>query len=355
MLKTVVDPTLPPFRVQAYGAGVQSSALMMLWALEEPMERADGTTWRGFFPQGRPDLVAFADTGAEPSEIYANVEMARALVEAAGVRFEVVTNGDLANPPKASTGTQGIFVPLFTVSTEGRWEPHTTPVDPFNLPRWIELRDMLDARADATLQAEFNAIPTEETKVWVPPGEHGQLRRQCTSRYKIEPIVALSRSLAGNRPIEMWLALSSDELQRLKTSPSDSMQYYYPLVFDQENAADPEYYEYAHLAPVNRSQCAQYLVDLETKPAKSACVFCPYRSEWSWARQRADDPVSFEQACQYDERMRDVRPGYKLYVHRSRIPLRDVVFEANDVRTLALFDDVDMSQSGGCEEGYCGL
>ena len=28
---------------------------------------------------------------------------------------------------------------------------------------------------------------------------------------------------------------------------------------------------------------------------------------------------------------------------------------ANDVRTLALFEDVDMSLSGGCEEGYCGL
>lgn len=171
----------------------------------------------------------------------------------------------------------------------------------------------------------------------------------------MDPILALSRSLAGNRPIEVWLAISSDEVNRVKTSPSDSMQYYYPLVFNQENPDDPQYFEYAQLAPINRNDCVQYLTAVDTKPAKSACVFCPYRSQFAWAKMRADDPISFEQACEYDERMRDARPGYKLYVHRSRTPLRDVVFEASDVRTLALFDDVDMSQSGGCEEGYCGL
>lgn len=105
--------------------------------------------WRGFFPGGTPDLVCFADTQAEPNEIYSNVEEARALVEAAGVRFEVVTAGDLANPPKASTGTQGIFVPLFTVSTEGRWETHTSPANPFDVARWTELRDRLEMRSTA--------------------------------------------------------------------------------------------------------------------------------------------------------------------------------------------------------------
>jgi len=352
---TTIDYNLPPFRVQAYGAGVQSTALLALWALEEPMERHDGSTWRGFFPQGRPDLVCFADTQAEPSGIYDNVEEARALVEAAGVRFEVVTTGDLANPPKASTGTQGIFVPLFSVSTEGRWETHTTPVNPFEVTRWTELRDQLELRTDKVAQREFDAIVTEERKIWIPPGEQGQLRRQCTGRFKVDPILTLSKTLAGNRPIEMWLALSADELQRLKTSPSDGMQYYYPLVFDQENAVDPNYYEYAHLAPINRNDCVRFLVELETKPAKSACVFCPYRSEWAWAKMKVEDPESFEKACEYDERMRDVRPGYKLYVHRSRTALRDVIFQGNDVHTLALFEDFDMSLSGGCEEGYCGL
>jgi hypothetical protein len=42
-------------------------------------------------------------------------------------------------------------------------------------------------------------------------------------------------------------------------------------------------------------------------------------------------------------------------VHRSRTPLRDVRFEASHPQTLDLFGEADMSASGGCEEGYCGL
>jgi hypothetical protein len=55
------------------------------------------------------------------------------------------------------------------------------------------------------------------------------------------------------------------------------------------------------------------------------------------------------------ESLRNARPGYHCFVHRSRIPLREVVFEASAPHTMALFENMDMSQSGGCEEGYCGL
>jgi hypothetical protein len=53
--------------------------------------------------------------------------------------------------------------------------------------------------------------------------------------------------------------------------------------------------------------------------------------------------------------MRDARPGYQCYVHRSRTPLRTVAFEASNAHTLDLFGSIDTSLSGGCEEGYCGL
>jgi hypothetical protein len=58
--KASFEPSLPPFRVHAFGAGVQSTSLLYAWALENEEEpRADGTMWRGFFPQGRPDLALF--------------------------------------------------------------------------------------------------------------------------------------------------------------------------------------------------------------------------------------------------------------------------------------------------------
>jgi hypothetical protein len=70
---------------------------------------------------------------------------------------------------------------------------------------------------------------------------------------------------------------------------------------------------------------------------------------------KREDPESFERACEYDERMRDARPGFKCYVHRSRMPLRAVAFQASHPQTLDLFGETDISVSGGCEEGYCGL
>jgi hypothetical protein len=354
--KASFEPSLPPFRVHAFGAGVQSTSLLYAWALESEEEpRADGTMWRGFFPQGRPDLALYADTQSESRAIAASVDEARAHAAAAGVPFEVVTAGDLGHPKVASTGTQGIFVPLFTVSCEPRWVTSTTPVDPFAIARWTQLQAIAETRGrTAAENAEFDAIATHDVDVCIPAGEEGQLRRQCTAVYKIDPMMKRIYELAGDRPIEVWLGISVDEAERLKTGPNDRVRYVYPLVFNQERSAGQEA-DYANLAPMNRNDCIRHLIDLDTIPAKSACVFCPYRSEYAWAQMKREDPESFERACEYDERMRDARPGFKCYVHRSRMPLRAVAFQASHPQTLDLFGETDISVSGGCEEGYCGL
>lgn len=353
--KASFDPSLPPFRVHAFGAGVQSMALLCAWALEsEDFARSDGSLWRGFFPEGKPDFAVYADTQSESPAIAEAVDVARSLCAAAGVPFEVVTAGNLGIPKVASTGTQGIFVPLFTVSTEPRWVRSTTPVDPFAITRWTELEEIEATRGRTVAeQREFADIETQGVAMCIPAGEEGQLRRQCTSVYKIDPMMKRVYELAGNRPIEVWLGLSVDEPDRIKTGPNDRVRYFYPLIFNQNSNATQG--EYSELAPMNRNDCVRHLSELDITPAKSACVFCPYRSEFAWAKMKLEDPDSFERACEYDERMRDARPGYKCYVHRSRTPLRSVVFEALTAMTLELFDAINTSLSGGCEEGYCGL
>lgn len=64
-----------PFKVLAFGGGVQSSALLQL-CIEGRFER--------------PDAVIFSDTGSEMPETYAQVERAAAAAAAAGIAFEVV-------------------------------------------------------------------------------------------------------------------------------------------------------------------------------------------------------------------------------------------------------------------------
>ena len=62
-------------------------------------------------------------------------------------------------------------------------------------------------------------------------------------------------------------------------------------------------------------------------PVQSNCVGCPYHSDAEWA---ALTPEEFEDACQFDEAIRDKhlhasrRKDFKLYLHRSLTPLRDV-------------------------------
>jgi 3'-phosphoadenosine 5'-phosphosulfate sulfotransferase (PAPS reductase)/FAD synthetase len=71
-----------PIVVQSYGAGVQSRALLHM-------------AINGVLP--RPDIVIFADTQAEPEAVYQVVKEDKVYAEAAGIRFEIVTNGDLSD------------------------------------------------------------------------------------------------------------------------------------------------------------------------------------------------------------------------------------------------------------------
>jgi hypothetical protein len=367
------DPTKPPFRVHAFGAGVQSMAIFESWAFDSLfMTQPENVShdWKGFFPEGTPDLCIFADTQAEPQSVYDTVAEARSWCQDVGVPFEIVTAGDLAHPRVTKNGTQSIFTPLFTVSTEGRWEHRLEPVDPYDLSHWQQLsaqiglltdegsrglEDIVDATVREQLVAAMearNAIPTHDVALWIPPGEHGQLRRQCTSVFKVDPMMKRVYELADDRPIEIWLGISLDEIERMKTGPNERVTYFYPLVFNQKRHPD-----YAVFGQMTRHDCEIYLEQIEFKASKSACVFCPYRSDYGWAKMKRNDPAAFEAACEYDERMRHARPGHECFVHRSRVPLREAYFEGADpsVIDLGLFDGVDMSQSGGCDEGYCGL
>ena len=361
------DRTKPPFRVHAFGGGVQSMALFYAWAFESVYLRGqvtNGYVNEGFFPDGVPDICIFADTRNEPPGVYAAVEEARELCSdpAVNVPFEIVSFGDLANPPVTKNGVQAIFAPLFTVSTEGRWVEDEVPATLQDAILWAQWGEYIEERDDMLQRTREQFGFTEEPpeinfrmeKRWVEPGEHGQLRRQCTGRYKIDPMMKRVYELAGDRPIEIWMGISIDESERVKTGPNDRVSYFYPLIFEQPNKGNVDV---GPLAPMNRNECLTYLSDLEVKVGKSACTFCPYRSDGSWAKMKREDPDSFEAACRYDERARHWRPGYELFVHRQRVPLREAYLEGSDsqVLDLGLFQGADTSQSGGCEEGYCGL
>ena len=51
-----------------------------------------------------------------------------------------------------------------------------------------------------------------------PEGTIGQLRRQCTSEWKIVPLRRWLQANRNGQPVEQWLGISLDEVQRMKPS-----------------------------------------------------------------------------------------------------------------------------------------
>ncbi len=151
----------------------------------------------------------------------------------------------------------------------------------------------------------------------------GQLHRQCTKEFKVEPIQKQLRELLGIRPrrpspkavsVSLWLGISLDEVVRMRPSREPWIEHRWPLVEARMTRVDCLLWMERHGYP---------------RPPRSACVFCPYHSdaEWRTVRANADD---WRMAVSVDELVRDgVRDTPEhLYLHRSLQPLADV-----DLRT----------------------
>jgi hypothetical protein len=252
-------------RVLSLGAGVQSTALLML-VLEGRVQA---------------DCAIFADTQAEPQEVYRHLwEVCAKRAETAGFPLYIVSAGDLAEDAAGRITTR---IPAFV-------------------------------------------------------GE-GMMPRQCTRDYKLVPIRQQIRKLTGGKPAVQLMGISLDEVERMKTSPVKWLSMEYPLIFDMQ---------------WTRWDCQRYLQGMGIDAPKSACVFCPYHSDSMW---RSLDPVDFEVAAQFEERLQrtallpDLTRAEALrgvpYLHRSRMLLREVDFTTPE-------DHGQVNWLNECE-GVCGV
>ncbi len=157
----------PALRVLSCGAGVQSSTVLLM-AVEGELPPID--------------VAIFADTGLEPPDVYAWLDVLRERAEHAGIEFIVTRRYD---------------------------DERTLLSRPWDMPLFIRSGD--DRR--------------------------GMLRRQCTGHWKVVPIHrAIRRALAdrGLRPqagiVEQWFGISWDETQRMRASDVAYITNAYPLV-----------------------------------------------------------------------------------------------------------------------------
>jgi hypothetical protein len=273
-----------PLRVLSFGAGVQSSALARMAVIGE----IDPI-----------DHVIFADTGDEPADVYRNVEWWQNRFAAEGIPVHVVSGGRAisAHVREALDGRRsGIPIPAFTKNFDG------------------------------------NA---------------GMIRRQCTSAYKVKPILRLIRQLAGlantrhthitDHLVTQLLGISWDEPQRMRTPAYSWMRNEYPLIDKR----------------LTRWDCIAAIAadDQFPNPARSACWHCPYHTDAEWRELRDTDSGAFRNACELDDALRSVANDSDLhksaYLHRSLKPLSEVDFDnEEDKGQLVIWGDE-------CE-GMCG-
>lgn len=171
----------------------------------------------------------------------------------------------------------------------------------------------------------------EGGKIWIPAftdtpnANGGMLRRQCTHRWKVQP---LRRWLQANRNgalVEQWLGISLDEFQRIKDSDVRYIMNRWPLIERRMTRWDCQRWLEAHGLEV---------------PPKSACVFCPYHNMAAWRNLKAESGDDWGKAVEIDNAIRNVRPPYRLFIHPARIPLSDIDLRSEqDKGQLSLWDD----------------
>lgn len=170
-------------------------------------------------------------------------------------------------------------------------------------------------------------------------GKKSMGRRQCTNDYKIQPLHRKIRELMGlknlrGKSVEIVMGISFDEQQRAKTPKNQWQVHCYPFIPSE----------------ITRQDCLNYYDSKEvTRPPRSACIVCPYHSNAEWLDMKNNYPDDFKFAVEFDEKIRNKgKDGYKNYLHRTMIPLKDINFTVKPKgyqMTLELDD---------CE-GMCGL
>jgi hypothetical protein len=262
-----VVANLKPTSVISLGAGVQSSTLLLLAAAEE-------------FGQP-PQLAIFADTGWEPRAVYEHL---------AWLEHEVHGVIEIA---RVAAGN---------------------------------LRDDALATARGERVRNRKGFASFPAHLATSGGPKGQLRRQCTSEYKVRPIRReLRRRGFGPRvPVEMWLGISLDEFTRMKPADVRYITNRWPLVELRMSREDC-------LTWWRRNYPGRV-------PPKSACIGCPYRSDAAW-REVKNQPAEWADAVLVDEAIRSLpRIRSEAYLHPSLRPLGEVHLRDAAPDDAAAFD-----------------
>lgn len=266
---TIADSS-PTLRVLSLGAGVQSTAVMILSAM-------------GHLP--RIDYAIFSDTGWEPGSVYAHLDrLEREVAQPAGI-------------------------PILRVSAGNIRDDALDPTHRFvSMPLYVKNQDDGDGIGRRQCTSEYKLKP---------------IRRKVRELLGAKPKdTGVPGPVARGRWVEQWIGISTDERDRaldqygsLKTGDVSYSRNVYPLLaLDYSREACRVINEHAGFVGV----------------PKSACIGCPYHGNRQWRDLRDNQPAEWADAVDFDHAIRNgsARANAQgqplrgqMFLHRSRVPL----------------------------------
>ena len=135
---------------------------------------------------------------------------------------------------------------------------------------------------------------------------------------------------ARRPPTSVWLGISTDEIERMAFAQEAWCLNTYPFLgYYTDHKGRIETLGWGQKR--SRQDLTGWLVLKGLPvPPKSACVFCPYQSDASWAARKRDNPEDFAAAVTVDEAIRNSTAKgvrHPAFLHRSCKPLREVAFD----------------------------
>lgn len=161
----------------------------------------------------------------------------------------------------------------------------------------------------------------------MPDGSIGQTKRQCSKNYKVLVVekairrdvlsLAPGRRIPRGTSVHQYFGISLDEAGRALRIRERVTLPHFPLIDRRWTRAD----------------CLRFLASrVPHQVPRSACVYCPYKSDAEWMDLRNSSPDDWGRAVEVDAALRLTRrkvghdKDAKLFVHRTCVPLDQVQF-----------------------------
>jgi hypothetical protein len=219
---------------------------------------------------------------------------------------------------------------------------------PYALRHGITLLELQKRRRDGSLDTVYSRMTRPGSRSIVIPvrmnGNGAPGRRACTYDFKVaEADKWLSEHGAKETGAVVGIGFSRDEVERVKpNSDLRTMQWKenaFPLLTDVPT-------------PLSRQDCMNIIVAAGLPlPEKSACIFCPFHTLFTWQQMRTNEPEQFWYCVALERLINERRKMlglYQVWLSSRLKPLDEATTDYVQERLPELQDNM-------CESGWCFL